>query len=111
MPIGLARYGRRPTVTGGLDIVLFEGWRVGVDRGQLLDAQGEVLSEFDYSYTRGGGEGGDEGWAHATLNDDIDFLMYLDANLDDVFRWKRKSSIEDFARAQLARGTADTWTV
>lgn len=34
--------------SGGIDIVLFEGWRVGVDKGTLFDSHGASISEFDY---------------------------------------------------------------
>jgi pantothenate kinase len=63
-------------VCGPFDIVFYEGWRVGVQPGELHG------STFDYS----------------ALNKPIDFLLYLDADPEDVWTWKLQSSRRDHER-------------
>ncbi|CAE8621325.1 unnamed protein product [Polarella glacialis] len=63
-------------VSGAFDLVLYEGWRVGVQPGQLNG------SAFDYT----------------ALNDPIDFLLYIDADPTHVFEWKLESTMRDHCR-------------
>jgi hypothetical protein len=70
-------------VKGPLDILFYEGWRVGVRPGEFKTPTGEVIS-FDYS----------------EFNEPIDFLMYLDAEPEDVWEWKLRSSQQDHERAK-----------
>lgn len=65
-------------IEGPLDIIFYEGWRVGVQKGDFKLANGEVV-EFDYK----------------RLNGPIDYLMYLDAEPEDVWKWKLKSTQQD----------------
>ncbi len=69
------------TVRGPFDIVLYEGWRVGVERGELWTEEG-AGGAFDYS----------------ALNRELDFLVYIDADLESVWRWKQQSSRHDHER-------------
>jgi pantothenate kinase len=63
-------------VYGAFDLVLYEGWRVGVQPGQLNGCK------FDYT----------------ALNDPIDFLLYIDAEPKHVFEWKLESTKRDHCR-------------
>lgn len=63
-------------VTGPFDLVLYEGWRVGVMEG---DFEGK---HFEYN----------------KLNDEIELLIYIHVPANIVWGWKLESSKRDFER-------------
>merc|ERR1711966_464878 len=58
-------------VVGAVDIVMYEGWKVGVEH-----------------------------WRYARFNAAIDCLMYLDADIETVREWKKESSQRDARREE-----------
>eukprot|EP00747_Dinoflagellata_sp_TGD_P043551 gnl/TRDRNA2_/TRDRNA2_142758_c0_seq2.p1 gnl/TRDRNA2_/TRDRNA2_142758_c0~~gnl/TRDRNA2_/TRDRNA2_142758_c0_seq2.p1 ORF type:complete len:471 (+),score=77.09 gnl/TRDRNA2_/TRDRNA2_142758_c0_seq2:47-1459(+) len=83
-------------VQGPFDIVLFEGWRVGVRPGELYGGA------FDYS----------------EMNKELDFLLYIDAKAEYLWNWKLASAKRDHEREvgtwtsdeeNKLRHTWDTW--
>eukprot|EP00747_Dinoflagellata_sp_TGD_P043552 gnl/TRDRNA2_/TRDRNA2_142758_c0_seq3.p1 gnl/TRDRNA2_/TRDRNA2_142758_c0~~gnl/TRDRNA2_/TRDRNA2_142758_c0_seq3.p1 ORF type:complete len:404 (+),score=87.45 gnl/TRDRNA2_/TRDRNA2_142758_c0_seq3:47-1258(+) len=83
-------------VKGPFDIVLFEGWRVGVRPGELYGGQ------FDYS----------------EMNKELDLLLYIDAKAEYLWNWKVASAQRDHEREvgpwttddeKKLRHTWDTW--
>lgn len=77
------REARGIPVQGPFDIVLFEGWRVGVPSGELHG------SNFDYT----------------NLNAPIDFMIYVDAEPEHVWHWKLQSSRRDYEREHNLKWT------
>jgi len=65
-------------IEGPLDILFYEGWRVGVRKSDFTLPNGDLV-KFDYE----------------RLNAPIDYLMYLDADPEDVWHWKLNSSQQD----------------
>jgi len=82
-------------VRAPFDLIIFEGWRVGVE-GQF------------------------KGWTFDLdeLNREIDLFVFIDANLEDCKRWKIKSSREDcikngmdwtHEKEEVLKGKWDEW--
>eukprot|EP00929_Paragymnodinium_shiwhaense_P024759 TRINITY_DN15139_c0_g1_i5.p1 TRINITY_DN15139_c0_g1~~TRINITY_DN15139_c0_g1_i5.p1 ORF type:complete len:698 (+),score=100.37 TRINITY_DN15139_c0_g1_i5:169-2262(+) len=80
------------SIEGPLDILFYEGWRVGVQPGNFELPSGEVV-QFDYEQ----------------LNKPIDFLMYLDADPEDVWTWKLRSSQQDHDKTRLTKEGWAPW--
>ena len=75
-----------------MDILFYEGWRVGVEKGDFKLPNGEVV-QFDYS----------------RLNEPIDYLMYLDADPEDVWKWKLQSSQQDHNKLKHTKTDWKEW--